>query len=53
MIRTILITTAITSAMLVGISNIAKAGMNDKIKPTDITNMIVKASAYKLSLIHI
>ena len=47
MIRTILITTAITSAMLVGISNIAKAGMSDKIKPTDITNMIVKASAYK------
>ena len=47
MIRTILITTAITSAMLFGISNIAKAGMSDKIKPTDITNMIVKASAYK------
>lgn len=50
MIRTILITTAITSAMLFGISNIAKAtqpGMSDKIKPKDITNMIAKASVYK------
>ena len=32
---------------LVVYSNEAKAGMSDKIKPTDITNMIVKASAYK------
>ena len=47
MIKTILITTAITSAMLFGISNIAKAGMSDKIKPKDITNVTVKASMYK------
>ena len=49
MIKTILITTAITSAMLFGISNIAKAdqpGMKEKIKPRDITNMTVKASVY-------